>query len=406
MAAAVDTVGVLPVFLTGALAVQLREHLGLRVDSLGVVYASYFVAAASLSAPMGRWAERVGPELALRAGTLLYVAALLGAAGLTSSQLHLLGFVLLSGLGTSITRNATSVLVARSVRPDRQGLAFAIKHCSIPVGSLLAGLSVPALALPLGWRWAYGAAALMSFLVLWSVPRSQARPRPQPVGGEADLPFRVLVVAAVSFALGSSAAASLGAYTVSTAVAAGMDEGTAGVLVAVGSVVGLASRLLVGHWSDRRPGSQLDLVSWMLAVGGLGFLLLGWAREPLLWVAVPLAFATGWAWLGSYNLAMVRLNPVAPGAAVGVTQTGAFVGAIAGPATLGFLAHRYSFAVSWGAAAAMSLLAAAIITALRWVALREGRGPRASRTTSRVERERGDDDESAAGTVPGQAGTG
>jgi len=372
VALAVDTVGVLPVFLTGALAVQLRQQLGLRVDSLGVVYASYFVAAASLSAPMGRWAEGVGPELALRTGTLLYVSALLGAATVTSSQLHLLGFILLSGLGTAITRNATSVLVARSVRQERQGLAFAIKHCSIPVGSLLAGLSVPALAVPFGWRWAYGAAAILSSLVLLSIPRGRTRRRPAVEQGATDLPLRFLIVAAVSFALGSSAAASLGAYTVSTAVAAGMEEGAAGMLVATGSVAGLASRLLVGHWSDRRAGSQLDLVSWMLAVGGVGFLLLGWAREAVLWVAVPLAFATGWAWLGSYNLAMVRLNPVAPGAAVGVTQTGAFVGAIFGPSTLGLLAHRYSFTASWVAAAGMSFAAAAIITFLRRVVLGEG----------------------------------
>ena len=79
----------------------------------------------------------------------------------------------------------------------------------------------------------------------------------------------------------------------------------------------------------------------MLAVGGVGFLMLGLVQEWVMLLAVPVAFATGWAWLGSYNLAMVKLNPVAPGAAVGVTQTGAFVGAIVGPIGLGFLAEEY-----------------------------------------------------------------
>ena len=68
-------------------------------------------------------------------------------------------------------------------------------------------------------------------------------------------------------------------------------------------------------------------------------------------IAVPIAFATGWAWLGSYNLAMVRLNPVAPGARSGVTQTGAFVGAIVGPAGLGFLAESTRFTAAWIGAA-------------------------------------------------------
>ena len=174
-----------------------------------------------------------------------------------------------------------------------------------------------------------------------------------------------LVFAAVSFGLGSSAAASLGAYTVSTAVASGMSEGAAGLLVAVGSIVGLTSRLVIGHWSDQRRGSQLDLVSWMLAAGGVGFLMLGLVQEWVMLLAVPVAFATGWAWLGSYNLAMVKLNPVAPGAAVGITQTGAFVGAIVGPIGLGFLAEEISFSAAWLAAAIASFAAAVIIFVLR-----------------------------------------
>ena len=197
-----------------------------------------------------------------------------------------------------------------------------------------------------------------------------------------------LILAAGSFALGSSAAASLGAYTVSTAVAAGMSEAAPGLLVAMGSVVGLASRLAIGHWSDRRHGSQLDLVTWMLAIGGVGLrMLLGIARGAAMWVAVPVAFATGWAWLGSYNLAMVRLNPIAPGAAVGITQTGAFVGAIIGPASLGFLAEHFSFATAWAAAAIASALAAMMIFVLRRFVLREPTG-RELRATARAERER------------------
>jgi MFS family permease len=150
-----------------------------------------------------------------------------------------------------------------------------------------------------------------------------------------------------------------------------MSEGAAGLLVAIGSVVGLASRISVGGWSDRRRGSQLDLVNWMLIAGGLGFLMLGVLNKRVMLIAVPVSFATGWAWLGSYNLAMVRLNPVAPGAAVGVTQTGAFVGAIVGPAGLGFLAEEYSFTVIWVAAAIASFMAATIIFILRRYMLKE-----------------------------------
>lgn len=367
----VDTVGVLPVFLTGALAVQLRDDIGLSIDSLGFVYASYFAVAALLSAPLSHVSERAGPEWSLRIGTAVYIVAFVGIATMARSPIALSGFIALAGAATALTRTATSVLIARNVTPGRQGLAFGLKHSSIPIGSLLAGLSVPAIALTVGWRWAYVAAALLSALVLLAIPRTAGAPPRTPPEGHADMSLGLLVFAAVSFGLGSSAAASLGAYTVSTAVDAGMSEGSAGLLVAIGSVVGLASRLAIGHWSDARQGSQLDLVSWMLALGGVGFLLLGLVDPLVMLLAVPVSFATGWAWLGSYNLAMVRLNPVAPGAAVGVTQTGAFVGAIIGPIGLGFLAERYSFSASWVAAAVASFLAAAIIFVLRRFVLGE-----------------------------------
>ena len=362
---AVDTVGVLPVFLTGALAVQLRDDIGLSLDSLGLVYASYFTFAALLSAPLSRVAERMGPEWSLRVGTAVYVVAFLGIATLATTPAILSAFIALSGAATALTRTASSVLIARNVEPGRQGLAFGLKHSSIPIGSLLAGLSVPTIALTVGWHWAYVAAAVLTVIVLLAIPSSSGHPAPTSSEGKADMPMGTLIFAAVSFGLGSSAAASLGAYTVSTAVASGMSEGAAGILVAVGSVVGLASRLLIGHWTDRRRGSQLDLVSWMLAIGGVGFLMLGLVQEWVMLLAVPVSFATGWAWLGSYNLAMVRLNPVAPGAAVGITQTGAFVGAIVGPIGLGFLAEEVSFSAAWFAAAIASLAAAIIIFVLR-----------------------------------------
>jgi MFS family permease len=368
---AVDTVGVLPVFLTGALAIQLRHDIGLRVSSLGLVFTSYFLAAALLSAPLGHWAERVGPEPSVRLGTAMYIAAFVGIAVLARSPLVLSAFVLLSGIGTALTRTATSVLVARNVPTGRQGFAFALKHCSIPLGTLLAGLSVPLFGLTVGWRWAYLAAAVLSTIILLTIPREGVEPAHRNDGGRADLSMGILIVAAISFALGSAAASSLGAYTVSTAVTAGIAEGTAGLVVAMGSIVGIAARLAIGNWSDSRPGSQLDLVSWLLAIGGVGFIMLGLADALTIWLAVPVAFASGWAWFGSYNLAMVRLNPIAPGAAVGVTQTGAFLGAIVGPATLGFLADHYSFTAAWLVAAAASLISATIIFGIRRFALRE-----------------------------------
>jgi MFS family permease len=367
VAMAVDTVGVLPIFLTGALAVQLREDIGLTVGLLGSAFASYFAAAALLSAPLSRVSDRTGPGLALRIGLVVYMAAFLGIAGLAGSPLVLCSFIALGGFGTALTRTASSVLVAQNVAPRRHGLAFGLKHSSIPIGSLLAGLSVPVVGLTIGWRWAYVIAAGLALVVLFAIPGPSRRMDRQSDAGHPDMSLRLLIVAALAFSLGSFGASALGAYTVTSAVTAGMSVGSAGLLVAIGSLVGLSSRILVGLWSDRRSGSQLDLVSWMLAAGTISFLMLATVNQWVMLVAVPFSFATGWAWLGSYNLAMVKLNPDAPGAAVGVAQTGGFIGAILGPIGLGLLADRFSFRIVWIAAALSSLTAATIISGLRRV---------------------------------------
>ena len=136
--------------------------------------------------------------------------------------------------------------------------------------------------------------------------------------------------------------------------------------MALGSVVGLASRVGVGYWSDRWPGNQLDLVAGMMGVGIVGFLLLAVPHHVVVSIAVPIAFATGWAWLGSYNLAIAaKLNPHGPGSAMGVVQAGAIVGSIAGPVVLGILPENHSHAAAWIGAAIASLLATLVVVVVR-----------------------------------------
>jgi MFS family permease len=380
LAATIDTVGVLPIFLTGAMAVQLQADIGLEVDSLGVVYASYFGAAAALSIPVGRVSERTGPSVSLRVGTALTCLAMLGVATVVSSPVLLVLFIVLSGLGTSLTRTASSVLLARAVPPSRQGRAFGIKNSAIPVAALISGLALPVIALSIGWQWSYVLGAAVGFGVLLAVPSDLARPpviarvKPQP-----DLALRTLALAATTAGFGAASVSSLGAFSVVTAVDAGMSEAAAGILVAVGSLLGLVSRVSVGFVSDRRPLSQMDLAGAMLAAGAVGLVMIAFAGAGFMWIAIPFAYVTGWAFFGTYYLAIVRLNPSAPGTAVGIAQTGAFGGSVIGPIVLGVLADRISFTAAWLTAAGAGAIAAAIAFYIWAVILKEPRRAQAHR---------------------------
>src|SRR5690606_32036412 len=65
-AVATALVGTLPVFLTGALAVQIGRDISFGPSRLGVASGTFFAAAAAGSALMGRLAERIGPGRAMR----------------------------------------------------------------------------------------------------------------------------------------------------------------------------------------------------------------------------------------------------------------------------------------------------------------------------------------------------
>ncbi len=137
VAMAVDSIGVLPVILTGAMAVQINADIGLRAADIGLVFATYFGAAALLSAPVSRVPDRIGVRRALQVGLAVYLVAFLGMAGLAMSSLALAAGVAVAGFGTALTRTSSSMLVADSVEPGRQGISFGVKHCSVPVATLV-----------------------------------------------------------------------------------------------------------------------------------------------------------------------------------------------------------------------------------------------------------------------------
>lgn len=373
MLSAVVAVSVLPLMLTGAMAVRLQSSLGFGEGELGASFAVFFGTAAVSSTVLGEVSERLGAIRSLRIGSLVAAVVLLGIAVLAHSWASLVALLAVAGIGSALTRPAASLYIARLITPSRQGLAFGINHSSVPIATLVAGLVVPTVALTVGWRWGFVVGAVLAVLALVGVPRGHDAEGTRMVADRADdLPPRLLVLLAASMALGTAGASSLGAFSVPTIVDAGLGEGAAGLLYAAASVAGLVSRVAVGWLADRREAGHLQFVAGMLLVGAVAFVLMGSGRLGLVVVAVPLASASAWAFLGVFNLAIVRMNPAAPAAATGVTQAGAFVGGVAGPWGLGELAESGSFAMAWLVAGGLTLLA--VGTVLHARSLVRGRG--------------------------------
>jgi MFS family permease len=147
LAVAVATAGVVPAFLTGGLAVQIRAEFGFGEGALGLAVAVFFAVSALASVASGRLVERVGSFLGMR-----LAAAVSAVSALAGSWWGLVACLVIGGLGNSISHPATHLFLARKVGEGRQGLAFGVKQAAIPAATLLAGLAVPSIATTVGWR--------------------------------------------------------------------------------------------------------------------------------------------------------------------------------------------------------------------------------------------------------------
>jgi MFS family permease len=373
LAVAVATATVLPAFLTGGLAVQVRGELGFGEAALGLAVAVFFVTSSLLSAPMGQVVERIGAHRAMRLAAAGSAASLLGVALLASSWAWLVACLLVGGLANAVSHPAANLSLAREVPAGRQGLSFGIKQSAIPTATLLAGLAVPGIALTFGWRWAFAGGAALALAVALLVPAggpgSDARGLKEARAG--DVRVAPMVLLALGIGLGSTAATPLGAFIVGSSVAAGLGEGSAGLLLAFGSAFGIVVRVTLGHLADGMEGGRLRLVAAMLGVGVVGFALLATGAGGLLLLGTALAFGAGWGWPGLFNFAVVRANPGAPAAATGITQTGASGGAALGPLLFGVVVEASSYGVAWLFSGAIALTALVAILAGRGMILRD-----------------------------------
>jgi MFS family permease len=359
--------GALPGFLTASLAPRIRVDFAFGDSSLGLAVAMFYAVCALISTPCGRLVERIGADAGIRIGAATTIACGLGVAAFAHSTAELIGLLLVGGIGNALAGPSVSALLRREIAGQRHGLAFGAQQSGAPLGALLAGLALPAIAIPVGWRWAYVGVAVLALAVAVLAPRARREPGPAR-GREAHSRGLTAVHALAGAAvLASAAGVGLVSFLVSYSVDDGIGESAAGLLLGAVSLGSMLSRIALGAYADRRGQDALRPVPPMLAMSVAGFLLLA-AGSPLPIVAgALLAGSVGWAWPGALTLAVVQRSPEAPAWAVGVMMSGLFSGAVAGPLLFGLLAEHGHFAAVWMLCGAFLLLAALTVAATRRV---------------------------------------
>lgn len=365
--------GSMPVFLIGSLFVQIQLDMQLPAWVLGFAVAMYWAAAAVVSILSGRIIGRIGSRSATAVTFAGAALSLLGSALLVPNAVWLVVWAMLGGAANGLGHPASNHLMSVRVRSGRLATAFGIKQSAVPFAAFVAGLTVPVLALTVGWQWAFAAASLAVLLLLaaflWFGPapagelakRTHVRLTP-PL-------LRYLLLLAGATTLGAAGAGAVAAFAVTAGIERGLPDAMAGILLSAGSLLGAVVRAVAGRIVDRYGAKiALPLTASLLGTAAVGAALLA-VDEPWAYVAgIVLALGPGWGWTGLTHFVVSRTAGPATPAATGIVQTGSYLGSGAGPLLFGI---AYSVAAGsaggtliWLAVAAAQLVATAIIIVL------------------------------------------
>ncbi|MEX2376261.1 MAG: MFS transporter [Dehalococcoidia bacterium] len=352
--------GVLPMFLLGAFAPEIREAFDLTQSQFGLIAASFWLTNALLSIAGGRLIQRFGAALGITVSTILGVLSLIGVATAPSVP-FLLGALVVGGIAVATTQPTGNLLLMGSTPVGRLGLAFGVKQASIPVAAVVSGLAVPTIGVALGWRWAFAFSCLLAVWLLLRVrvlamPALHPPKRHEPSG---HIPGLALL-AGIGMAA-SMVGTGVSAFFVESAVDNGITSTQAGVWFAAAGAAGVAGRLIAGLVVDRRTSDtdNIGLLASLLAVGAMGFALLAIADSWWLrLIATAPAFAAGWGWNGLFHLIVSKRGSGRAAHATGVTQTGMALGGMCGPILFGFLIEHLAGGDVWFVATGLLSLGA------------------------------------------------
>ena len=414
------TCNVLPVLMLGALSNPIGAEIGFGEARFGLMVGLFYLHSAVISLLIGGFVERAGPTRSMRFSAGMGALGMLVIVTLGTSWAMITVGLLITSFGMAVGTPAANLAVATRIRAERRGIAFGLKQASAPVGSLLAGLSVPLIAVALGWRAALVVGIVLSVAVMVLVPnvdgpevrRIDYAPgwrRAQRAAQRSGAPLRArtvrsprhtIVTLAFAFGFSSLGSSAVGVFVVPTAIAAGIDIAAAGVILAVASAAGVASRIIAGWQADRRGREHLRAIAVMVVAGAIGYAMLGVAVRPAFVAAgAMLGFAAGWGWNGVFALAITEENPSAPAVATGQTHVGGYVGSAVGPLLFGWLAEFRGFGVAWGAMVLTTLLGAAVMFYGQVLVRRQARAEASLSTKAAVAPEDG----GGSGATEGQA---
>jgi sugar phosphate permease len=337
----------------------LRDHYGLSLVEVGVVFDSIWVGGLLTLLPWGLLADRVGERLVLSTGLLACAAALVGAAFASSFGTLFVLLGLAGAAGASVNAASGRAVMIWFPAAER-GLALGVRQTAIPLGGLVAALVLPGVSLQTAFLILAGlsaAGALFGAAVIREREAADDVLEPRGIGTTLrDVRLWLLCAGSMFYLVAQLAI--VGFVVLFLHDQRGFSRGAAaGVLAGIQGVAAVL-RIGTGRWSDLlgsrlRPLRLVGLAS--SATLGVATALL-YAPNVLVVVAFVLAGGFAMSWNGlSFTAAAEIAGRARSGAALGMQQTAlAAAGALVPPVFAAVVAAS-SWRVGFAVAAAFPL---------------------------------------------------
>lgn len=346
----------------------LQRDLGLSSFQVGLLGGARFAGLIVLSIPAAALVTRVGLQrsiVLLQVGFGLSMAAL-AAAMTPAAAILALAF---GSIFFAATNPATTTAVMVRFPATLRAQAMNSKQVGVPLGSLLAAISLPVLATAVGWRTAFVAVAglaALAGLFSWMLDargreeeRAVILPASSPLGLAALVRHRPVLITTVIQGLLMAAQASTLTYFVVFLVGRGIPLIAAAGYLAVLQVAGVLARILWGVVADRGfGGRRRPALAAVMAFSAAGVAALAIVPPGVPgWVLGAAAILLGLgvvAYAGMVELVRAELvDPATTAAATGFGYALASIGGVAGPPLFGLIAQAHGFSVAWAALAAL-----------------------------------------------------
>ena len=287
------------------------------------------------------------------------------------------GFMLLSavpmGLGYGLVSPATSAVLMRFTPAQHRNLIFSVKQSGVPLGGIAAGGLAPAIAVWVGWQWAFGVTAIALALLMLCVERGRAHwdndrdPTAKwiadPYGGLAivwcDRALRLLAIAGAAFVVMQLALLTFTVIFFVEEMKLGLVQ--AGFILMSSQMGGVVGRLFWGWVADylRDCFKALALLGGVMTVTTVLCLAITPAWPMLLSCALFFVLGTtASGWNGAYLAEVARLAPqhsvsAATGGSLFIVNIGKFLGPI-------MFTAAYHATGSYGSAFALMAIPSAV----------------------------------------------